>query len=640
MSASSESAAALVAATKTHYYSLLYNEMAERRRAEAELRMNNALLTLLSNAQLQFVSGMDADRIFANLLDGLLDLSASEEGFIWEVPAVEGQTGPPRPIRVHLARGGRHNDLARVMEKLYRLTLRNREPLSWSQRPGQIGDEKIQGWLPDSYLGLIFYQGERAVGVVGIANRPGGYGEPWVKFLQPVLSTCGQLVVAHRNEQLRREAEAALAAERASLAQRVAERTAELSAANAELARASRAKDDFLASMSHELRTPLNAILFLAQALKKGVYGPISDKQLRSVLNIEESGRHLLSLINDILDVAKIEAGRLELDIWPVAVEPIAQASLRLIKEMAEKKQIAVSLQLDPAVSTVRADDKRLTQILVNLLSNAVKFTDPGGSVGLEVKGDPANQRVHFTVWDTGIGIAEEDLPKLFKPFTQLDSGYTRQYSGTGLGLSLVYRMTQMHGGEISVESQVGQGSRFTVSLPWEPEPAEGTVAGTIQLREGIQAASAGVEQTEEAQGNGTSSELPQNRPSRILLAEDNDLNAEALSDYLHLEGFQVLLAKNGQEAIDRARSEGPDLILMDIQMPVMDGLEAIRRIRADKSLDDMPIIALTALAMAGDAERCLQAGADDYISKPIDVDTLLAMIGVQLERRQNARQK
>lgn len=262
------------------------------------------------------------------------------------------------------------------------------------------------------------------------------------------------------------------------LEQRVRERTIALSAANTELAKAARLKDEFLASMSHELRTPLHAILGLSEALQEEVYGNVTDKQRLSLSRIEESGRHLLSLINDILDLSKIEAGKITLQFDDIEVEAICQASLRFIKEAADTKHLSVTLSLDPAVTTLQADNRRLKQMLVNLLSNAVKFTRDGGAIGLEVAGHATEGQVVFTVWDTGIGIAEADMARLFQPFVQLDSALNRQHQGTGLGLSLVARLAELHQGSVAVESAVGAGSRFRLTLPWTlPQTTEGCSA-------------------------------------------------------------------------------------------------------------------------------------------------------------------
>jgi signal transduction histidine kinase/DNA-binding response OmpR family regulator len=541
----------------------------------------------------------------------------------------------------------------------------------------------------------------------------------------------------------RKQAEAALLEERALLARRVMERTADLSAANAELARAARLKDEFLASMSHELRTPLNAVLGLSEALREEAYGALNDQQDRALGTIAESGQHLLELINDILDLAKIGAGKLELEIEPVAVSTICQASLRLVKEAATKKQIAVESAIDPAITILHADGRRLKQILVNLLSNAVKFTPARGTVGLEVRGGAAGHTVDFTVWDTGIGIAPEQLDRLFQPFVQLDSRLARQYQGTGLGLALVYRMAEMHGGGVAVSSEVGVGSRFTVSLPWEAasEPLPNTQDDTARglpsavLRALIvEDSPAAAEQVARyldelgivtailADGHDVLAHAAETRPDLIvldillpdtcgwdvlaqlkadprtraipvvvlsvvderarglglgaaaylvkpctrheiqatlrqialpghgdaasrskahgkhkahviLLAEDNEANIVMVSDYLANVGYQVVVARNGSEAIARARELRPDLILMDVQMPGMDGLEATRRIRADADLAALPIVALTALAMPGDREKCIAAGANDYVSKHVSLKQLVARIETYLRQ-------
>ena len=277
--------------------------------------------------------------------------------------------------------------------------------------------------------------------------------------------TIAGAVILFRDISERIQAQAALEAERAHLARRVEERTADLSAANVELARASRLKDEFLASMSHELRTPLTAILGLSEALQEGIYEPLDDLQLKPIRMIEHSGRHLLELINDILDLAKIGAGKMELECESLDLLMVCQASLQLVKQQALNKKIKVSTRIDPLVSIVYADERRLKQILVNLLSNAVKFTAEGGAVNLAIAGDREAQVVRLTVSDTGIGIAQEDLSRLFQPFMQLDSRLRRQYEGSGLGLALVARMVELHGGSVAVESVVGQGSRFTVCV-------------------------------------------------------------------------------------------------------------------------------------------------------------------------------
>ncbi len=236
---------------------------------------------------------------------------------------------------------------------------------------------------------------------------------------------------------------------------------------NAELIRAAKIKDEFLAHMSHELRTPLNAILGHSELLIRQFSGSLNERQLRYMKTIERSGRHLLELITGILDLSKLEARQMTLVPAPVVVSDICEASMIFVREMAGRKNIALSSQLDPNVEVIEADGLRLKQMLINLLSNAVKFTPEGGSVNLQVVGDEKSKMVNFSVSDTGIGISKEDIPRLFQPFVQLDSGLNRLYEGSGLGLTLVDRMAKLHGGTVSVQSEVGKGSRFTINLPW-----------------------------------------------------------------------------------------------------------------------------------------------------------------------------
>lgn len=418
----------------------------------------------------------------------------------------------------------------------------------------------------------------------------------------------------------RKAAEAALVEERAQLAERVVERTAELSHANAELARAARLKDEFLASMSHELRTPLNTILGMAESLQEQLYGPLTADQAEAVRSVEESGRHLLALINDILDLSKVEAGKLKLDLDLVDLEGVCQASLRMIKQSAQQKRLNVSSRIEDAIPPLLGDSRRLKQILVNLLNNAVKFTPEGGSIGLEVQADAVVQVVYFVVWDTGIGIDTSDLKRLFKPFVQLDSRLSRQYAGTGLGLALVQRMVELHGGSVTVTSTPGQGSRFTIALPITAPPA-------LELENDRP-----VEVPARAFGSDELlASLAARRPI-VLLAEDHQNNTRTISQYLTARGCQMVVVPNGLEAVEQTATIRPHIILMDIQMPEMDGLEAIRRIKADAELASIPIIALTALSMPGDRERCLEAGADEYLSKPVRLRELALLIAATLE--------
>ncbi|MEA5574872.1 PAS domain S-box protein [Anabaena sp. UHCC 0451] len=572
---------------------------------------------------------------------------------------------------------------------------------------------------------------------------------------------------------------------------------AELRQTNAELARATRLKDEFLANMSHELRTPLNAILGMSEGLLEEVFGETSDRQKQAIKTIERSGKHLLELINDILDLSKVEAGKLELQLAPVTCSYLCDSSLTFVKQQALKKNIQLSIEIPPHLPDLIVDERRMRQMLINLLNNAVKFTPNGGSVKLVVHQEigcrgagennfflfpvpnpqspipspqspvpnpqspipspqspipnpqSPNQWICFSVIDTGIGIAKEELDKLFQPFVQIDSSLNRQHNGTGLGLALVQRLVDLHGGQITVTSQINQGSCFTVRIPCIEKSADEKktlLPATYQLLPHHQSPTSQVLIIEDSmvaaeqiarylhelnlqttiytRGDGAINEAirispmlifldiqlpnlsgwevlkqlkahsdtqsipvivisvvdersqalslgatdylvkpisreqmsqainklqaPNNSPTNeliiptttpvaasiepispalILLAEDNEANIATISNYLGARGYSLIMAKNGQEAVTLTKEQHPNLILMDIQMPGMDGLEAMRLIRADHQFTHTPIIALTALAMPGDKEKCIASGANDYLTKPVKLKFLVEKI-------------
>jgi PAS domain S-box-containing protein len=384
----------------------------------------------------------------------------------------------------------------------------------------------------------------------------------------------------------------------------------QITVANMALEKAMRVKDEFLASMSHELRTPLTGILGLSESMLLGTYDELNDRQKKSLKFIHESGQHLLSLINDILDLSKIEAGRLEVELQPCSLMDVCQSSLQLTKGMANQKRQQVKFTPPSEPIMLNVDVRRLKQIIVNLLGNAIKFTPEKGELGLDVEPDEAKQQVKLIVWDKGIGIKPEHLPKLFQPFTQIDSSLAREYSGTGLGLSLVQRLVQLHNGSVEVESVFGEGSRFIVTLPWMAPPTR-----AIDL-----------EQKEEPQVDPVEDVHP---GQLILIVDDNRMLLSVLADFLESQNYRTIKIHSGRELLAGISNLRPDLILMDVQMPGMDGLETIRRIRAEQNsaIATTPIIAVTALVMTGDRERCLEAGANEYISKPMNFEKLVAVI-------------
>ena len=474
--------------------------------------------------------------------------------------------------------------------------------------------------------------GTRVIGVISVESEKYDAFNADDERLLATLAT--QAAIAFENARLfqktqieiaeRKQIEKELELERSLLAERVKERTAELVYANEELARANRLKDEFLSTMSHELRTPLNAILSLSESLIEEVYGDITPDQETTLQIINESGHDLLELINDILDLSKMEAGKSELDIITVDVNEICKSALRITKQQAYKKHIDVTFSLDTDVSSIQADGRRLKQILVNLLTNAIKFTPENGSVGLDVRYEENKKMIKFCIWDTGIGIAKEQIPNLFQPFVQLDSSLNRRHAGTGLGLALVKKLAKMHSGKVGVTSELNKGSQFFVILP---------ASNPLYNMESLENLSL-LSRNNAVQTDISPSPHPQTS-SQILIAEDNYANFKAIKDYLHNQGYEIFRASNGKEAVSRTKEIQPDIILMDIQMPEFDGIEAIKKIRSNSNYAQTYIIALTALAMPGDRDRCIKAGADDYIAKPVNLKKLAETIKTVLKNKE-----
>ena len=403
----------------------------------------------------------------------------------------------------------------------------------------------------------------------------------------------------------------------------------------ADLIRASKAKDDFLANMSHEIRTPMTAIIGYADALAEA--GPSGPEQSEAIRAIGRNGDHLLQIINDILDLAKVESGRMKIE--PKRCNPLAIVEELIAGQRlsANDKGLALNLKLRTSVpAVIRTDEVRLRQILVNLLGNAVKFTEAGGvtvTLGLwDMRGPIASPRMYFSVADTGVGIPAEKLPDVFQAFTQVDETMSRCHGGTGLGLTISRRLARLLGGDLHAESVVGHGSVFTLVLPTGPLDGVERIAQPMEAGENLRSSSSRsyAEQTSPVTVPNAPDRTAPLAGRRILLAEDGPDNRRILSVLLKRAGAQVVQSENGAVAVEQClaalhSARCFDLVLMDMQMPVLDGYEATRQLRAAGYT--APIIAITAHAMSGDRERCLAAGCDDYLSKPVKRDALLALL-------------
>ena len=373
------------------------------------------------------------------------------------------------------------------------------------------------------------------------------------------------------------------------------------------------ARTRFLSLMNHELRTPLNGILGFTDLLRGQFFGPLNDKQVDYVNQIDDSGKHLLSLISDILDVAKIDAGELELETAEISAQDVIHAVTTIMDRQFTEKNIAYTTFLEPDLPLMTADRRKCQQILLNLLSNAVKYTPEGGRVEIRAARD-GDSRIRIEVGDTGAGIAEDDIDHIFSRFHQADYVFDEQLGGAGIGLALTRRLVEMHGGEIGVASEVGTGSTFWFTLPAQEPPQP--------------AASESVENSAPAP--------PERRAHRILVAEDNEINLALLLDMLSIQGHDVVVARNGLEAVELTQSHKPELILMDIRMPVMGGLEATQRLRGMPEFADLPIIALTASTGSESEDRQITAGCTEHLSKPIQTKELFAALAKYVARKEN----
>ena len=385
-----------------------------------------------------------------------------------------------------------------------------------------------------------------------------------------------------------------------TLEEKVTQRTSELQAANQELARANKLKSEFLANVSHELRTPLSAIIGFSQILLDGIDGPMNEEQQQDILQVNRSGQSLLALINQILDLSKIEAGKMELSIERVELPALITSVLESISPLAQEKGLRIDTRFAPGLPAVEADSGRLKQILINLLSNAVKFTERGH---IEVIAQPSGRMVRIAVKDTGIGISAEAQKMIFEEFVQGDGSSTRRHGGTGLGLSIVRKLVEMHGGAVTVISEPGMGSTFTFTVPaWAA--AQGTVA-TPQRR-------------------------PLRRPNQglpgaaILVVDDDPSVRQLIARHLEQEGWKTVQASNATDALQLARESRPLLITLDIMMPDASGWWVLEKLKEDPRTAGIPVLVVT---IVEDQRMVFDLGASDYLGKPYEKGTLIAKI-------------
>lgn len=578
------------------------------READLKLERQSSLLNVLHDSLNAFVLEGGFKTTLDTMLDHLLRLTASEFGYLAEVLYDHSENPYLRVQAITgISRDAFSSDMVshvgtarfefREMDNMLGACTRNGRPVVVDQASAGAPFNRLLPGHPEikTFLNVPIFVGMELVGTFALANRNEGYDEALIEFLRPFMATYGVLIKSQRMLDMEAVSHKNLirAKQRADLA--------------------NRAKSEFLSSMSHELRTPLNAILGFGQLLEADV--ALDEEQRDNVQEILNASKHLLTLINEVLDLAKIESGKLDLSLESIPVPELLEEALTLVRHMAQGRGISLRTERADGLR-VTADWTRLKQAVLNLISNAIKYNRSEGSVLISARQHGENW-VDIRVSDTGPGIEPSRITELFQPFNRLGAELSH-IEGTGIGLALTQRLVELMGGSIGVESQVGEGSTFWLRLPAEDGGSAIDASGAPVVQAPTQPAQ--------------TSDEPLEDTKTILYIEDNPANLKLVARILQrYSGVQLLATASGIEGVTMAKVEQPNLVLMDINLPDTDGYQILRALKADHKTADIPVIALTANAMHNDVRWGKQAGFDDYLTKPISVDELLATLKTHL---------
>ena len=574
------------------------------RNAARQLKKQQRLLSVLHKGLTDYHALMSGNRLWSFLQQALRDMTGSDYSLIGEVLSENGQP----ELKIHAITDLSWNEESRqLMQKLQAGEMKLTNPHSMLGQVfaqgstvlsnGMDSDERRGGFPPGhpplhNYLGVPILDDGQVIGMYAIANGSEDYDQELVSWLEPFTSTCALLIKLYRQLNEREQF------------------TEQLRQARDQAEQASRAKTDFLSSMSHELRTPLNAIMGFAQLLQSNKRSSLDERQLRQVEQIYRSGNHLLNLINEVLDLARIEAGRINMSLEPIRPREVIDDACDILMPIARQQGVAVHIDaVLNRMPALLADYTRLKQVLINLISNAVKYNRPEGSVyiGCHLESDV----LRISVRDTGTGIDPQYLDQLFQPFNRLGAE-KGAIEGTGVGLALTKSIIEQMGGSIGLENHYGEGCEFWFRLPLAVSSSQKAVAEVYSEPQAEPVA--GTRRT-------------------VLYVEDNPANQRLMAEvFEEREGMRLECVHSAELAFEMACSNPPDLILMDINLPGMNGIEAAGLFGRHPLTRAIPIVALSANAMPQDIKRASQAGFRDYLTKPIDILRLMTVLDTLLE--------